>query len=252
MLGVTKAQPCIRAPPSSKEVLIQTMSSPLSPEIIEVLRQFDSPTISNAIEGFRVRDLTEGYASMELRCHFPDLRPMVGYALTCTADSTTPGPKRPSGLHDVFDLLAAAPKPAVIVIKDVGRDTPKSCVAGDMICAAYHRLGAVGLVTDAGVRDLPGIRRRAPDFHVFAPGTVVSHGSMARLDLNVPVTLGGLPINPGDLLHGDETGLVKVPIEIAESVAQRANEVRAEEEEMFAFLGDDSVSVEGLKQRFPA
>ncbi len=228
------------------------MSTQLSPAIIKALREFDSPTVSNAIEAFGVRDLTEGYASMELHCQFPDLEPMVGYAVTCVAESTRPGPKRPSGLHALFDVLAEAPKPAVVVIAHVDSDRPRSCVGGDMVFTAYRRLGVVGVVTDGGVRDLAGVRQRTPDLQVFAPGTVVSHGTMARLDLSVPVSVCGLDVNPGDLLHGDRTGLVKVPIDIAEKVVARAHEVRAEEEEMFRFLDGPGVSADGLKERFPA
>ena len=80
------------------------MSSPVSAEVLDRLAGFDSPTISNAIEAFEVRDRTEGYASMELRCQFPDLPPMVGYAVTCTADSTTPGSKRTSKLPGLAPL----------------------------------------------------------------------------------------------------------------------------------------------------
>ena len=78
-------------------------------EIIEALRQFDSATISNAIEALQVSDRTEGYSSMELRCQFPDLKPMMGYAVTCTSDSTTPGPSRPSRLAEFIDLVLLLP-----------------------------------------------------------------------------------------------------------------------------------------------
>ena len=228
------------------------MSDPVSPAVLEALRGFDSPTVSNAIEAFGVRDLTEGYASMDLRCQLPDLEPMVGYAVTCVAESTRPGPKRPSGLHELFDLLAGAPKPAVVVIAHVDSDRPRSCVGGDMIFSAYRRLGVVGAVTDGGVRDLAGVRERVPGFQVFAPGTVVSHGTMARLDMDVPVPVCGMTISPGDLLHGDENGLVSVPLELAERVLARAHEVRAEEQEMFRYLEGPDVSPASLKQHFPA
>ena len=227
------------------------MSHPVSPAVLEALRGFDSPTVSNAIEAFGVRDLTEGYASMELRCQIPEPGPMVGYAVTCVAESTRPGPKRRSGLHELFDLLAGAPKPAVVVIAHVDSDRPRSCVGGDMIFSAYRRLGVVGAVTDGGVRDLAGVRERVPGFQVFAPGTVVSHGTMARLDMDVPVSVCGMTISPGDLLHGDENGLVSVPLEIAERVVARAHEIRVEEREMFRYLDGPDVSPAGLKHHFP-
>ena len=228
------------------------MSDTVSPAVLEALRGFDSPTVSNAIEAFGVRDLTEGYASLELRCQFPNLEPMVGYAVTCVAESTRPGPKRPSGLHELFDLLVEAPKPAIVVIAHVDSDRPRSCVGGDMIFSAYWRLGVVGVVTDGGVRDLPGVRERTPQLQVFSPGTVVSHGSMSRIGIGAPVEVCGLTIKPGDLLHGDQTGLVTVPADIAERAVARAHEVRAEEREMFRFLDGPDVSPASLKEHFPA
>ena len=57
----------------------------------EALRAIDSPTVANAIERFEIRPRTEGYAGYDLRCQFPSLGTMMGYAVTCTADSTTEG-----------------------------------------------------------------------------------------------------------------------------------------------------------------
>lgn len=228
------------------------MNRPVLPETVKELREFDSPTVANAIELFQVRDRTEGYASMELRCFFPDLKPMVGYAITCTADSTTRGPKRRRALHELFDALNAASGPTVVVVQNVGEDRLKSCFVGDMICTAYNRLGAVGMITNGGVRDLSGIRQKTPDFHIFAAGTVVSHGiALIPLEVNVPVTICGLPVQPGDLLHGDESGLVKVPLDIAESIAEKARSVRDREARVFEYLEGASVSLEGIKRQFP-
>ena len=72
----------------------------LSAEVMEALGRIDSPTVANAIEHFKVRDRVAGFASLEARCQFPDLAPMVGYAVTCIADSTAAGDSRPWGLHE--------------------------------------------------------------------------------------------------------------------------------------------------------
>ena len=223
------------------------MNSPLLPRIVEALRDYDSATISNAIEDFQVRDRTVGYTSMEIRCQFPELRPMVGYAVTCTMDSTTPGPRRPNKLPDFLDAVAASPQPVVVVVKDVGYSNARSCFTGDMICSIYAKLGAVGVVTDGGIRDVSGIRKQAPGLQVFAPGVVVSHGNGAKLDVNVPVNIGGMEIQPGDLLHGDENGVVNVPMDIAEPVVEEARKVRETEAKLFEYLGSQSVTLEGLK-----
>ena len=221
----------------------------LPPEIIEELRKFDSPTLSNAIERLNVRDRTVGFASMELRCQFPELGPMVGYAVTCTANSTYPGRPLPTKLNDLIDAVAAAPKPVIVVIQNAGHDRGRSCFIGDMICSVYHKLGGVGVVTDGGVRDLADIRKRAPGFQVFAPGCVVSHGNVVALEVGLRVCVGGLAVEPGDLLHGDENVVLHVPNDRAEDVLEKARLVRKIESELFDYVERDSVSVEDLKRR---
>ena len=80
----------------------------IAPEIIEALKEFDSPTVMNAIEKFEVRDRAAGYASMELKCLFPDYKPLVGYAFTATADTTLPGETRPDRLNEMLERIAQA------------------------------------------------------------------------------------------------------------------------------------------------
>ena len=221
----------------------------LSADTLDALRQIDSATVSNAIEYFKVRDPASGYASMELRCQFPYEKPMVGYAVTCRADTTTAGDDRPMRLREVLGTIWAAPKPVVFVVEYVGPDRLRSCLAGDMLCSALQKLGVVGLVTDMGNRDIQGIHERAPGFQVFCPGLVVSHGWGVYVDIGSTVSVGGLTVKPGDLLHGDENGVVKVPLGIAEAVVERAKTIHREEGEYFEFLESRSFSYEGLRDR---
>ena len=225
------------------------MRRPLSYETIERLRKLDSPTVSNAVEAFKVRDATVGYASMELRCQLPGQDPMVGYAITCTADSTSPASVRQNKISDLLDALEQAAKPAVVVIQHVGPDRSRSCFVGDIMCASFHRLGAVGVVTDGGIRDLSGISRRAPGFQVFSPGMVVSHGIPAFLEIGVTVSICRLTIQPGDLLHGNESGLLSVPLDIADAVAARGGSILDEERALAEFIESRSFSVDSLKMR---
>lgn len=225
------------------------MSKYAPDKLAELLRGIDSPTISNAIEKFKVRNQTEGYASAELSCRFPDLPPTVGYAVTCIADSTSPEPAGPNRLADLFDAVASAPKPAVVVMQHQGPQRLRSCFVGDMVCTSLHKLGVAGLATDGGVRDLSGIRNRAPGFQVFSGGVVVSHGLPVYLDVNVPVTICGLAIRPGDLLHGDESGLVSLPLDIVDSVLEQARAVLNKESEFIDFLSSGSFSLDELKYR---
>ena len=220
-------------------------------QVIEKLRGFDSATVANAIEHFGVRDPTTGYADNRLVCRTPGIAaPMVGRAFTCKVDTTTPGDTRPARVGELVELLSEADTPFVLVAQHEGPDRGRGCVFGDMFCAVLDRLGGAGIVTDANGRDLAGIRRRTPDFHVFCGGWVVSHGYPAYLEFDTPVEVCGLEIAPGDLLHGDGSGLVSVPPEIAAEVPARAEAVCGEEREFFEFLQGDGFSMEELKQRF--
>ena len=226
------------------------MAQTLSDRLARDLRRFDSATMANAIEHFGVRDPTAGYATGELVCQTPEAAaPMVGYAVTCTVDTTTPGDGRPARVDELVELVAAAPGPVVLVAQHVGHDRRRACIFGDMFCTILDKLGCVGLVTDANGRDRRGIRQRTPDFQVFSTGWVVSHGYPAYIDFNTTVSICGLSIAPGDLLHGDESGLVSVPAAIAGEVGARAQEVVAEEEEYFKFLQSDGFTLQELKQR---
>ncbi|MCC6627721.1 MAG: RraA family protein [Chloroflexi bacterium] len=183
------------------------------PEVLAALAAIDSPTVANAIEAFDVRDRTAGYVGVRTRCLFPEMGVMAGYAVTATVDTTTPGgPKGYEGAIRLYERLAAAPRPAVVVLQAVGPNLLTSCVVGGIMATLMRRLGAVGLLTNGGARDLADMRQLG--FRCFAAGTVVSHGTIGILDIDVPVEIDGLAIAPGDLLHGDENGLVLVPTQI--------------------------------------
>ncbi len=222
----------------------------LTAEQLEELRAIDSPTIANAIEKFEVRDPTEGYASMKLRCLFPDLPPVVGYAVTCTVDSTRPGKGDPTHYPKLLRAIDAASKPAVVVMKDIGPSPQRSCHAGDVIASILQRLGVAAVVTDGGVRDLVGVRRRAPGFQMFAPGEVVSHGTPSLVEVGMTVSIYGLRVRPGDILHGDANGLVTIPRAIAGAVAAAAREVWQKESEIIDSLKDPDFTLESHIRKY--
>lgn len=143
--------------------------------------------------------------------------------------------------------MAAAPKPIFLVFQDVGLNPEKSAHMGDVMGSLAKRLGAVGLLTNGGVRDV--LEVEALGFQYFAAGVVASHGNPRLLQINVPVTIDGLRIEPGDLLHGDLNGVAKIPAEIAAQTAEMALKIRQEEGELLTFINGPDFSVEGFIQR---
>ncbi len=205
------------------------MLATLSFEQISALCRIDSPTISNAIERFKVRPRVSGYVGYDIRCIFPELPPTVGYAVTCTVDSTTEG-RQGIGFQRLYELLTNAPKPAIVVMQDVGPDRLHSCHAGEIMSTTMKRLGAVGILTDGGLRDAREVRVLG-GFQYFCAGLVVSHGNPICVSVGDDVTISGMRVRMGDLLHGDVNGVVHIPDECAEQVADAAYRVWAEEGE---------------------
>lgn len=220
----------------------------MEPSILAALRGIDSPTVANAIEAFDLRDRTAGYLSHRVGCLFPEMGVLAGYAVTATVDTTTPGPPKPyAGALTLYEALAAAPKPAVVVLQAVGPRLEHSCVVGGIMATIMRRLGAVGLVTNGGVRDLADMRGLG--FRLFAPGTVVAHGTIGILEVGRPVEIDGLAIRPGDLLHGDENGLVLVPEVDGAALLAEAERVLARERAMMDFAASPEFTLAELRRR---
>ncbi|MGD9050016.1 MAG: RraA family protein [Anaerolineae bacterium] len=224
------------------------MTGFLPPEVIDDLKAIDTPTICNAIEQFDVRGRIEGFFGMDIRCLLPELGSMVGYAITLTVDSTTPGiPRNDEVWHAWLKAMEESPKPSVLVMRDIGPQPRKSAHIGEVMGTIATRLGVVGIVTDGGIRDILELKELG--FHCFAAGLVPSHGNPRLVEVNVAVQIDGVRIKPGDLLHGDANGVTIVPQSIAAQVADAAHQVRAREAEVLGYVKGPDFTVEGLFQR---
>ena len=219
----------------------------LSPDQLAALARIDSPTVSNAIEAFNVRPRVEGYAGWELRCAFPEIGTTVGYAVTCTADSTSSSRRDDRGLLRLWAAVEAAPKPAVIVIKDIGPQRSRSCHMGEVMATTAKALGAVGCISDGGLRDVSEVRALG-GFQYFCPGFVVSHGNAVICDVGVDVHVDGMDVHPGDLLHGDVNGVLVIPEDLADRVAEQVQKVRDAEREVLEFVRQPGLTVEKLRR----
>jgi 4-hydroxy-4-methyl-2-oxoglutarate aldolase len=199
------------------------MAVELTPDQLDALWRIDSPTIANAIETFEIRPRVSGYVGYDIRCIFPDLPTTLGYAVTCTVDSTTEG-REGIGFNALYEILQDAPKPAIVVMQDVGQDRLHACHAGEVMATTMKRLGAVGILTDGGLRDVREVRALG-GFQYFCAGLVVSHGNPICVSVGDEVTISGMKVRTGDLLHGDVNGILHIPDECAVQVAEAAQAI---------------------------
>jgi 4-hydroxy-4-methyl-2-oxoglutarate aldolase len=220
---------------------------PISLKALETLKKFDSPTICNVIELFRIRPNTAGWMSSKIRSIYPQLPPVAGYATTATFRSTFP-----SGDKDVYkriiehvEKMQAIPTPRFSVIQDLD-DTPCGAVLGEVMARLYRGFGCAGIVTNGTSRDLLQVEKL--NLPVFASGLAVSHAYPHFIDIHVPVNIAGLTVRPGDLLHADSNGVVQIPFEIAEHVAAACADFCDAENIIMNYLERPYVTVEKYKE----
>jgi regulator of RNase E activity RraA len=108
------------------------------------------------------------------------------------------------------------------------------------------RVGAVGLVTDGGVRDL--VEMRELGFHCFARYAVASHGNFDIVKIGAPVTLDGQVVRTGDILHGDASGVVTVPREVLPGLPDAVLEVQTRVRALMNFIVSPEYTLAAARQ----
>jgi 4-hydroxy-4-methyl-2-oxoglutarate aldolase len=200
----------------------------ITPATLKKLTKFDTPTICNVIELFDIRPRNRGYMDARVKCNFPDFPPIVGYACTAGFRSDAPpaGGDAYGSIQKQLEQFRQLPGPAIVVFQDLD-DPPAAAVFGEVMCSTYQAYGSVGLVTNGAGRDLEQVR--ALKYSVFTGSTICSHGYCHMLHLGLPVRVGGLMVNQGDLLHGDANGVTNIPLEIVQEIADISDEFVAAE-----------------------
>jgi regulator of RNase E activity RraA len=224
------------------------MSRLVSQDTLAALASLDTCTVANAIECFEVRLRNEGFTDSSIRCCLPGLPPMVGYAMTLRVRSASPSWKGENYLDrtDWWTYLQAQPRPHVLVIQDMDRHPGTGAFIGEVHAAMLQALGTVGAVTNGAVRDLPSVERLG--FRLFSGHVAVSHAYMHVVEVGGPVVVAGLRIAPGDLLHGDQHGIVQIPVEIADKIPATAARIREREREIVKYCHSPGFSLEGLRK----
>ena len=213
----------------------------VSASVLEDLAKYDTPTVCNVIELWNCRPRNQGYMDGSIVACFPHFPPMVGYALTTTFRSVQPprGGDVYAGLDKQVAEFAEMPGPPVVVFQDLDEPTA-AATFGEVMCTTYKSFGAKGIVTSGTGRDLEQVEELG--FPAFTNGTMCAHGYCHMISINVPVTVGGMVIHPGDLLHGDLNGITTIPHQFASEVPDACKELMAAEQIVLDYLKADSLN----------
>ena len=189
------------------------------------------------------------YTNAKVRCLFPQLGPMVGYACTATILSAQPA-SNPRGVWrtEYWKYTKNAPQSSVTVMQDLS-EQPGGAYWGEVNANIHRALGSLGVITNGTVRDVEEVRRLG--FHFFASGVQVSHGYAHLEDFNRPVRIFDILVHPGDLIHADRHGAVVIPSELARQVAEAADEIERREKPMIELCRSADFSIDELDKLIP-
>jgi regulator of RNase E activity RraA len=224
------------------------MKTALSPDQFEIIRRLGTCTVSNAIETFEVRLRNEGYADATVRCMFPQLPSMLGNAVTAKIRCSNPPTQGHAYLErtDWWNHILAVPSPRVVVIQDIDAKPGSGAFLGEVHANILMALDCVGAVTNGAVRDLPEVA--SAGFHFFAGNVSVSHSYVHIVEIGGPVEVGGLKIQPGDLIHGDCHGVLSIPRDIAAEIPAVAERIFDKERKLIGLCRVGDFSLDKLRE----
>lgn len=201
-----------------------------APDLLDLLRSVDTPTVCNAIETAQGRRGFAAFTRGTVLCSAPQAPPVVGFAVTARIAARTPPAEAPDAVRTrrmaYYRAMAEGPRPAVAVIEDT--DWP-DCVGafwGEVNTTVHKGLGLAGAVTNGVMRDLGDM---APGFPVIAGSVGPSHAFVHVTEIGTPVTVFGLTVRPGDLVHADRHGAVVIPPEVVPELGGAIVRMRATE-----------------------
>ena len=209
-------------------------------EMLEELKNFDTPSITNVVATYSQRPECLGlynpwsenwYTDHSVRCMYPELGRRVGYAVTSVYGLPDPNFDRLS-FPDAIDAMEQSQQPTIFVFqqKFPPELAGKVGLAGGNMTAAMKVVGCVGAISNGPSRDFDEIR--SMDFQYLLSGATPGHGNMAIHSINVPVSVAGMDVSPGEIIHMDENGACKFPADKLEAVLTRARDLSKKEEGM--------------------
>jgi len=227
-----------------------TDASILTEDLRARLTRLDTPTVCNALEIVAPERRGYGYTVQPLVCPRPELPSMVGVARTAAIRAQHPSDRKGSEARAMQDAyyayVDAGPKPAIMVIQDLdGASRGYGSWWGEVNTNIHKGMGCLGLVTDGSVRDLPD---NAEGFQILADRVGPSHAFVHPVAYGQPVTVAGMQVNSGDLIHADQHGAVVIPWEVAGAVPDAAADIARREAVIISAAQEPGFNMDRLRK----
>ncbi len=222
---------------------------PVTPDQLEALRREDCTAVYNVMKFAGLAD-PEAYSGPELRCLFPDLPlPIVGYAMTSEWTAGETGGANVDSLA-WLDAMEASPGPKIAVLSDSGARPGRGGIVGDGMIGEYMAFGCVGGVIGGSVMDyIPMSKLRTP---VWASGVVPAYDQLRMASWGGTVSVGPMRISTGDIVMGDQGGVIRIRREHVRVILDGMAAFRALERSAAAIIFKPGLTAKELRAWYAA
>lgn len=204
-------------------------------ELLVELRRFDTPTVANALDLVRGRRSAEGFSRLPLVAADPTAPPLVGFARCAKIRAMAPPEESPATIREqrlaYYRYVADSPADSLMVIEDEDGEDAVGAYWGEVNTCLHKRLGVDGVLTNGVIRDLDDLE---PGFIVLGGRVGPSHAHVRVTALEMPVRVFGLDIAPGELIHADKHGAVRLTPEEAQALPGAIAKIVDAEKELLA------------------
>ena len=222
---------------------------PFTGEDFELLRQWDTPTICNALELVVPQRRGHGFTVRPMVAAAPKLPPICGLARTGTIRAAAPSGRPRERDREVrlgwYEYVAKASLPTIVVLQDLD-DTPGTgAFWGEVHSAVHKALGALGCVTNGSIRDLDML---APGFQLLAGVVNPSHAYVHMVAYGQEISVHGMHVMHEDVVHADRHGAVVIPHDAVRKIPAAIDLLARREKVVLDICRDPEFTVAKLRE----
>ena len=187
----------------------------MTPELLDLLQKVDTPTVCNAIEVAQGKRGFNAFTRGTMLCSAPKSGAIVGYARTAKIAAVNP-PSEPAEVlkarrMNYYKHMSEGSRPAVAVVEDTDYPDCIGAYWGEINTTVHKGFGMSGALTNGVMRDLGDLPE---NFTVVAGSIGPSHGFVHVEEIGTPVTIFGMQVQDGDLIHADRHGALVIPKDV--------------------------------------
>ena len=203
-------------------------------KIIEYIRNYDTPTISNSLELLDPTLRSKGHTQKTMHCLNPRLKPIIGFAKTAVITSRK---KKNTNIiknrDKYYEYMFEGNYPKICVIEDKDKTNTIGAWWGELNASIHLNLGFVGAITNGAMRDLQEINRK---FQILSGEIRVGHGYNQIHKINCNVNIFNMKVRPDDLIHADIHGAVIIKRDFLIELPSAIKKMIKKEKIIFDFL----------------